>query len=108
MYGHSDELAVAAVKRHRGEAIGDRLPGAEMLDRCVAVIGGVGPLPVRGEREGAITVAACGGLFDESGLALINIGDGQRAAGGKIAVVTPLSSVTEPMNPVITGTSLVP
>ena len=37
-----------------------RLAGAELLDRRLAVVGGVGPVAVGGEREGAVAVAAGG------------------------------------------------
>ena len=109
--GDGDELAGGAVAGDGGEAVGDRLAGAELLDRGLAVVGGVGPVAGGIEREGAEAVAAgvlaCGG---EIGLALIDVGDGQRAAGGQVAGdVTATSSVTAPvLTPPITGTSLVP
>src|SRR5438105_791789 len=39
---------------------GQRLPGAELLDRRLAVGGAVGPVARRIEREGAVPVAAGG------------------------------------------------
>ena len=44
--GDGDELAGGAVGGDRGEAVGDRLAGAELLDRGLAVVGGVGPVAV--------------------------------------------------------------
>src|SRR5213075_412144 len=84
--GHGDQLAGAAVAGHGGEGVGDRLAGAELLDRGLAVVGAVGPVARGVEREGAVAVAAGGaGLGGEIGLPLIDIGDGQRAAGGDVA-----------------------
>src|SRR5213079_104397 len=84
--GNGDELACGAVGGDGGEAVGDRLAGAELLDRGLRVVSGVGPAAVGGEREGAVAVAAGGaGLRGEIGLALIGVGDGQRAAGGQVA-----------------------
>ena len=88
-----------------------RLAGAELLDRGLAVVGGVGPVAVGIEREGAVAVAAGGaGLGREVGLALVDVGDGQRAAGRQVAgddrrrPRSPRRCCTPP----ITGTSLVP
>src|SRR5437762_2595515 len=39
-----DQLAGAAVAGHGGEGVGDRLAGAELLDRGLAVVGAVGPV----------------------------------------------------------------
>ena len=84
--GDGDDLAGGAVAGDRGEAVGERLAGAELLDRRLAVVGGVGPGAVGGEREGAVAVAAGGaGLRREIGLALIDVGDGERAAGRQVA-----------------------
>ena len=84
--GDGDELAGGAVAGDGGEAVGDRLAGAELLDRGLAVVGGVGPVAVGIEREGAVAVAAGGaGLGGEVGLALVDVGDGERAAGGQVA-----------------------
>ena len=45
----------------------------------------------------------------EIGLALIDVGDGERAAGRELPATTATSSVTAPVDtPPITGTSLVP
>src|SRR5205807_1569742 len=74
-----------AVGGHRGEAVGERLAGAELLDRALAVVGAVGPVAVGAEREGAEAVAAGGaGLRGEIGLAGIDVGDGEVAAGGQV------------------------
>ena len=51
---HRDQLAGRAVGRHRREAVGDRLAGAQLLDRRLAVVGRVGPVAGRIEREGAV------------------------------------------------------
>ena len=85
-------------------------PGAELLDCGLAVVGGVGPVAGGIEREGAVAVAAGGaGLRGEIGLALIDVGDGERAAGRSCRPTTATSSVTAPVEtPPITGTSLVP
>ena len=85
MDGYGDELAVAAVAGHRGEAVGQRLASAELLDRGLGVVAAVSPIAVGGERERAVVVAARGaGLDCEIGLASIHIGDGQCAARGQI------------------------
>src|SRR5205085_2935299 len=48
--------------------------------------GAVGPAAVGGEREDAVAVAAgAAGLGGEMGLALIDVGDGERAAGAEAA-----------------------
>src|SRR5205823_5003920 len=84
--GDGDELAGGAVGGHRGEAVGDALAGAELLDRGLAVGGGVGPVARRIEGEAAVAVAAGGaGLGGEARLALVDIGDGQRPAGRQVA-----------------------
>ena len=84
--GDGDDLAGGAVGGDGGEAVGDGLAGAELLDCGLAVVGGVGPVAVGSEREGAVAVAAGGaGLRGEIGLALIDVGDGQRAAGARFA-----------------------
>ena len=44
--GDGDELARGAVAGDSGEAVGDRLAGAELLDRGLAVVGAVGPAAV--------------------------------------------------------------
>ena len=78
--GDGDDLAGGAVAGDGGEAVGDRLAGAELLDRGLAVVGAVGPVAGGVEREGAVAVAAGGaGLRGEIGLALIDVGDGERA-----------------------------
>ena len=75
-----------AVAGDGGEAIGERLTVAELLDRGLAVVGGVGPAAVGGEREGAVAVAAGGGgLRGEIGLAGIDVDDGERAGGRQVA-----------------------
>src|SRR5258706_468331 len=81
--GDGDELAGGAVGRDRGEAVGDGGAGAELLDRGLGVVGAVGPVAISGEREGAVG-AGRAGLYVEVGLALVDIGDGQRAAGGDV------------------------
>ena len=59
------------------------LAGAELLDGGQAIVGRVGPVAQGIEREGAVAVVAGGGgLDDEIGLALVGIGNGERAAGG--------------------------
>src|SRR5437667_79048 len=69
-----------------GAAVGRALVGAELLDRGLAVGGGVGPVARRIEGEAAVAVAAGGaGLGGEAGLALVDIGDGQRPAGRQVA-----------------------
>src|SRR5439155_457020 len=79
-------ISGAAVAGDRGKGVGDRLAGAELLDRALAVIGRVSPAAVRRQRERAVAVAAeRAGLRREIGLAGIDIGDGERAAGGDIA-----------------------
>ena len=103
-------LAVPSVETAVKLSVSD-LAGAELLDRRLAVVGGVGPAAVGGEREGAVAVAAGGaGLGGEVGLALIDVGDGERAAGRQVAGDRrATSSVTAPVEtPPITGTSLVP
>src|SRR5258707_8921299 len=56
------------------------------LDGGLAVVGGVGPVAGGIEGEGAVSVGACGcGLGGEIGLALVDVGDGEGAAGGEIA-----------------------
>ena len=76
-----------------------RLAGAELLDRGLAVVGGVGPVAVGSEREGAVAVAAGGaGLGGEVGLALIDVGDGRaRRWSSELPATTPTSSVTAPV-----------
>ena len=81
--GDGDDLAGRTIERDRGEAVGDRLAGAELLDRGLAIVGSVGPVAQGVEREGAVAVVAGGGGLDgEIGLALVDIGNGKRAAGG--------------------------
>src|SRR5439155_15253811 len=54
-------------------------------DVCSSVLG-VGPVAGGIEREGAVAVAAGGaGLGGEIGLALVGVGDGERAAGCDVA-----------------------
>ena len=78
-----DDPAGRTIERDRGEAVGDRLAGAELLDGGQAIVGRVGPVAQGIEREGAVAVVAGGGgLDDEIGLALVGIGNGERAAGG--------------------------
>src|SRR5947199_3702961 len=77
-----DELASAAVAGDRGKGVGDQLAGAQLLDRALAVIGRVGPAAVRWLGEGAVGVAVeCAGFRPETGLAGIDVADGERAAG---------------------------
>src|SRR5947209_6947871 len=52
--GDGDDLAGGAIGRDRGEAVGERLGGAELLDRGLAVVGRIGPVAGRIEREGAV------------------------------------------------------
>ena len=81
----SHHLTGAAVGRNRGEAVGNGVGGAKLLNRGLAVVGAVGPGTVRGERECAIAVAAAGtGLRRETRLVLINVGDGERATGRQV------------------------
>src|SRR2546429_8160761 len=56
--GDGDELAGGAVGGHRGEAVGQALAGAELLDRGLAVGGGVAPVARGVEGEAAVAVAA--------------------------------------------------
>src|SRR4029077_236915 len=65
--GDGDQLTVAGVGGHRGKAVGEALPGAELLDRRLAVGGVVGPVAGGVEREGAVGAAGAG-LRYESGL----------------------------------------
>src|SRR5437667_235793 len=51
-----DELAGGAVGGHRGEAVGDALAGAELLDRGLTVGGGVGPVARGVEGEAAVEI----------------------------------------------------
>ena len=60
-------------------------PGAELLDCGLAVVCGVGPVAGGIEREGAVGAAGGAGLRGEIGLALIDVGDGERAAGRQVA-----------------------
>ena len=53
MDGDGDKLAGGAVAGDGGEEVGDRLAGAKLLDGGLGVVGGVGPVPVGIEREGA-------------------------------------------------------
>src|SRR5437879_13811143 len=78
--GDGDELAGGAVGGYRGEAVGDALASAELLDRRLAVGGGVGPGAVGGQREAAVGAGGAG-LGGEVGLALVDIGEIGRAAG---------------------------
>ena len=72
---HRHQLAGRAVGRHRREAVGDRLAGAQLLDRRLAVVGRVGPVARRSQREGAVAVRpAVAGLGREVGLALVDVG----------------------------------
>src|SRR6266404_3361571 len=82
--GDGDDLAGGGVAGDGGEAIGDRLGGAELLDRAQAVVDGVGPVAGGIEREGALGPGDAG-VRGEIGLAGIDVGDGERAAGGEVA-----------------------
>src|SRR5947207_2293897 len=85
--GDGDDLAGGAVAGDGGEAVGDRLSGAELLDGGLAVVGAVGPAAVGGERE--IGRASCREgvwLGVVAGLVMIELGDGERAAGAEAAV----------------------
>src|SRR5207244_895425 len=84
--GDGDELAGGAVGGHRGEAVGQALGGAELLDRVLAVGGGVAPVARGVEGEAAVSVAAgSAGLYPQALLAALPIGDGQGAAGRQVA-----------------------
>src|SRR6202012_4243444 len=84
--GDGDDLAGGAVGGDGGEAVGEGLALAELLDGGLAVVGGVGPVAGGIEGEGAVAVVACGcGLGGEIGLALVDVGDGEGAAGGEVA-----------------------
>src|SRR5207237_1216212 len=84
--GDGDELAGAAVAGDRRKGVGDRLAGAQLLDRALAVIGRVSPAAVRRQRERAVAVAAQrAGLRREIGLPGIHVADAERAAGGDVA-----------------------
>src|SRR5262249_16216007 len=86
--GDGDDLAGSAIARDRGEAVGERLAGTELLDRRLAVVSRIGPRAVGREREGAEAIAAGrAGLRREIGLAGIDVGDGERSAGGDVAGV---------------------
>src|SRR5262245_15520751 len=56
--GDGDDLAGGAIARDRGEAVGERLAGTELLDRRLAVVSRIGPRAVGREREGAEVIAA--------------------------------------------------
>src|SRR5207248_3208713 len=71
--GDGDGLAGGAVAGDGGERVGDRLAGAELLDRGLAVVGGVGRAAVAGGREGAVA-AGRSGLRSEVALAAIDVG----------------------------------
>src|SRR5205085_19402 len=78
------ELRGGAVAGDGGEAVGERLADAKLLDRGLAVVGAVGPAAVGGQGEGAVG-AGGRGLRCEVGLALVDIGDGELAGGGEVA-----------------------
>src|SRR2546421_5749808 len=78
--GDGDELAGGAVARDGGEAVGDRLAGAELLFPSLARVAGVDPVGSGVVCEGDVAVGAGGtGLGSETGLALVGVGDGERA-----------------------------
>ena len=80
--GHADQLAGGAVAGQGGEAVGEGLAQVELLDRALAVVGGVAPGAVGGQAEGAVGRGVAG-LDGEARLALVGIGDGERAGGGE-------------------------
>src|SRR5439155_13784 len=83
--GDGDDLAGGAVAGDGGEAVGDRLAGAEPLRSEERRVGKECRAAVGGDREGAVAVSAGGaGLGGEIGLALIDVGDGERAVGVEV------------------------
>src|SRR5206468_3637896 len=83
--GDGDDLAGGSVGGDGGEAVGDGVGSAELLDGGLVVVGGVCPVAVGFQSEGAVSVGArCCGLGGEIGLALIDVGDGEGAAGGDV------------------------
>src|SRR5262245_17380138 len=79
--GDGDDPAGGAIARDRGEAVGERLAGTELLDRRLAVVSRIGPRAVGREREGAeATRPGSAVLRREIGLAGIDVGDGERSA----------------------------
>ena len=95
---------------HGGEAVGERLAGAELLDRRLAVVGAVGPVAVGVEREGAVAVAAGrAGLRRELDWPCSTSAMVSAPVVVILPATTSTSSVTEPVEtPPITATSLVP
>src|SRR5262249_59496452 len=80
---HGEELACGAVAGNSGEGIGDRLPGAELLDGGLAVVGGVGPVAGGSEREGAEAVRSRREIGRASGReAVESLGGGERVVEG--------------------------
>src|SRR5207253_1129099 len=72
--GDGDDPAGRAIARDRGEAVGERLAGTELLDRRLAVVSRISPRAVGREREGAEAIAAGrAGLRREIGLAGIAV-----------------------------------
>ena len=51
-----DDLAGGAIAGDGGEEVSDLLPGTELLDGGLAVVGGVGPIAGGIKREGAVAV----------------------------------------------------
>src|SRR5207247_207124 len=81
--GDGDGLVGGAVGGGGGEAVGHGLAGAELLDGGLAVVGPLAFPTRRSSDLGAVAVAAGdAGLRGEVGLALVDVVDGQRAAGG--------------------------
>src|SRR5262249_47681500 len=84
--GDGDDPAGGAIARDRGEAVGERLAGTELLDRRLAVVGRISPHAVGRQREGAEAIAVgCAGLRREIALVGFAAGDGARSAGEDVA-----------------------
>src|SRR5258706_11869346 len=65
--GDRDLLAGGAVGGDRGEAVGERLAGAQLLDRSVGLTGALHPLTILGWRHLVVIVTARGAGLDREG-----------------------------------------
>src|SRR5262245_7634079 len=80
--GDGDDPAGGAIARDRGEAVGERLAGGELLDRGQAVVGRMGPRAVGRVREGAEAIAAgLSGSRRKMWLAGMAVSEGLRSVG---------------------------
>src|SRR5262249_12273512 len=84
--GDGDDPEIGRASCREGGAVGERGGWIELFGVCGAVGGRMCPRAVDGEREGGEAIAVgSGGLRLEIGLAGIDVGDGERSAGGDVA-----------------------